>query len=143
MSIGRYKQLWQEHPKIRADFWRVARFGVVGTVCSAIHYGVYCLFLLFADANIAYTAGYAMGLVCNYALTTYFTFKQKPTKMNAAGFVGSHVVNYFMEIGLLNLFLWLDFSKWLAPVLVMAIAVPINFLMLHFVFLHRQKGTIS
>ena len=65
MSIGRYKQLWQEHPKIRADFWRVARFGIVGTVCSAIHYGVYCLFLLFADANIAYTAGYAMGLVCN------------------------------------------------------------------------------
>ena len=52
-------------------------------------------------------------------------------------------MNYFMEIGLLNLFLWLDFSKWLAPVLVMAIAVPINFLMLHFVFLHKQKGTIS
>ena len=49
-------------------------------------------------------------------------------------------MNYLMEIGLLNLFLWLDVSKWLAPILVMAIAVPINFLLLNVVYGGRSKG---
>jgi len=143
MSIGRLKQLWHGHPQAQSDFWRVVRFGIVGTLCSGLHYGVYCLFVLFCNANIAYTAGYAVGLVCNYALTAYFTFRQKPSKTNAAGFVGSHLMNYLMEIGLLNLFLWLGVSKWLSPILVMAIAIPINFLMLHFVFLHKRKKTTA
>lgn len=133
------KTYWKNHPSIQTDVWRIMRFGIVGTICSAIHYAVYCLFLLITNANIAYTAGYGVGLICNYVMTTYFTFHEKPTKTNAAGFVGSHIVNYFMEIGLLNLFLWLNIDKWLAPILVMAIAIPVNFLMLHFVYLHKRK----
>ena len=42
-----------------------------------------------------------------------------------------------MEMGLLNLFLWLGLSKWLAPIVVMAIAVPINFLLLNVVYKKR------
>ena len=94
MIVKQGKLWWQAHPQWHNGFWRVVRFGLVGTLCTALHYGVYCLFLLFANANIAYTAGYGVGLVCNYVLTTYFTFQKKPTKANAAGFVGSHVFNY-------------------------------------------------
>ncbi|MFC2440953.1 GtrA family protein [Segatella maculosa] len=130
------KRLWLRWQK---DFWRLFRFGITGTICSAIHYGIYCLCLLVAEANLAYTAGYVVGLVCNYGLTTYFTFKGKPTKGNAAGFAGSHLLNYLLEIGLFNLFLWLGAGKWLSPVLVMLIAVPINFVLLRLVFVRRQK----
>lgn len=122
----------------RTEFWRVFRFGVTGTVSSLIHYGIYCLALLWTGPNAAYTAGYLVGLVCNYVMTTFFTFRQHPSKRNAAGFAVSHAVNYLLEIGLLNLFLWLAVSRWLAPVLVMVIAVPANFLILHFVYLHRK-----
>ena len=134
-----FKAYGERHPKLRKDAGRIVRFGLVGTLCSLIHYGIYCLFLMFTNANVSYTAGYGVGLVCNYVLTTYFTFHKKPTKSNAAGFVGSHIVNYLMEIGLLNFFLWLGVSKWLSPILVMVVAVPINFLMLHFVYLHQRK----
>lgn len=139
MMIKKIKLYWQSHPSVQADIWRIVRFGIVGTVCSLIHYGIYCMCVLMSNANIAYTIGYIIGLVCNYVLTTYFTFNKKPTKLNAAGFVGSHIINYLMEIGLLNLLLWLDISKWLSPILVMIIAVPINFLMLHFVYLHKKN----
>ena len=92
----RIKELWQ---RWRKDFWRLFRFGITGTICSLIHYGIYCLFLLFTNTTIAYTAGYGVGLLCNYGLTTYFTFKGKPSKNNVAGFVGSHILNYLLEIG--------------------------------------------
>ena len=128
--------LWQ---RWQTDFWRVARFGLTGTLCSALHYGVYCLFLLFCSATLAYTAGYGVGLVANYALTTYFTFQKKPTKHNFLGFVGSHILNYFLEISLLHLFLWMAVNQWFAPILVMAIAVPVNFLLLRFIFVRNKK----
>lgn len=137
--INNLKAYWETHPTVRANVGRIIRFGIVGTFCSLVHYIIYCLCLLITNANIAYTAGYAVGLVCNYALTTYFTFHKKPTKTNVAGFVGSHILNYLMEIGLLNLFLWLHISPWFSPILVMVVAVPINFLMLHFVYLHQRK----
>ena len=112
--------LWQ---RWQNDFWRVARFGLTGTLCSALHYGVYCLFLLFCSATLA----------------TYFTFQKKPTKHNFLGFVGSHILNYFLEISLLHLFLWMAVNQWLAPILVMAIAVPVNFLLLRFIFVRNKK----
>jgi len=81
-----------------------------------------------------------VGLLCNYGLTTYFTFKGKPSKNNVAGFVGSHILNYILEIGLLHLFLILGISKWLSPILVMVIVVPINFVLLRLVFVKGKKG---
>ena len=86
-----------------------------------IHYGVYCLVLLVANANISFTAGYAVGFICNYFLTTFFTFRSKPSSRNAVGFGFSHLINYLLEIGLLNLFLWIGAGELLAPILVMII----------------------
>ena len=137
---NRIKKLIEIYNTRWPRFWQFFRFGIVGTICSGIHYGVYCIFLLFCNTTLAYTAGYAVGLVCNYGLTTFFTFQSKPSSMNAAGFVFSHVINYLLEIGLLNLFLWLGFSKWISPIMVMVIVVPINFMMLHFVYLHKKKS---
>ena len=84
-------------------------------------------------------AGYAVGFVCNYFLTTFFTFRSKPSSHNAIGFGFSHLINYLLEIGLLNLFLWIGAGELLAPILVMIIVVPINFLILHFVYIYKGR----
>lgn len=131
--------LWDEHPEWQEKFWQLVRFGIVGTVSSAIHYGVYCLVLLAANPTVSFTAGYAVGFVCNYFLTTFFTFRSKPSAKNAAGFGFSHLINYMLEIGLLNLFLWIGAGEFLAPLLVLIVVVPINFLILHFVYTCRNK----
>ena len=133
--IERYSR---EHPERMHDFWRLVRFSVTGTVSSLVHYGAYCIVLMWADATISYTAGYIVGLLCNYALTTFFTFHRRPSRRNALGFAGSHFLNYLLEIGLLWLFLWLGIGELLAPILVMAIAVPVNFLILRYVFVKSK-----
>ncbi len=137
--INKLRTSIANHPGWQEKFWQLFRFGIVGTICSGIHYGIYCMILLIANYNIAYTGGYLVGLVCNYGLTTFFTFKDKPSSKNVIGFGFSHLINYLLEIFLLNLFLWVGFSKWLSPILVMIIVVPINFLILHFVYKFSRR----
>jgi putative flippase GtrA len=92
------------------------------------------------NATIAYTIGYGVGLCLNYILTTFFTFKKQPSKRNAAGFVASHIVNYLLEIGVLNVFIWLGMDERLAGILTLIVVVPINFLILRFVFVQKQHN---
>lgn len=134
MAARKSSAFWKSHPKWREKFRQIVRFGLVGTLSSAIHYGVYCLLLQATNPNISFTGGYAVALICNYFLTTFFTFRSQPSPANAAGFSLSHIVNYLLEIGLLNLFLFLNVGELLAPILVMVIVVPVNFLILHFVY---------
>jgi putative flippase GtrA len=129
-------------PHWRERFGQLARFGIVGVVASGIHYGVYCLILLATGATMAFTVGYAVALVCNYFLTTFFTFRAKPSPKNMAGFGFSHLVNYLLQVALLNLFLWLDMGEHLAPIAVLAVAVPVNFTILRFVYRKRRKGRV-
>lgn len=133
------KAILDEHPDWQEKFWQFVRFAIVGTVSSLIHYGVYCLVLMTANATISFTAGYAVGFVCNYFLTTFFTFRSKPSSQNAVGFSFSHLINYLLEIGLLNLFLWVGAGEFLAPLIVLVIVVPVNFLILHFVYIYKRK----
>lgn len=114
------------------------RFVMVGIFATALHYGLYFVLQGTINVNVAYTLGYALSFIANFYLTAYFTFGRKPSWSKALGFGGAHLVNYLLHIGLLNLFIWLGVSKPLAPFPVFAIAIPINFLLVRFVF----KGKI-
>lgn len=110
------------------------RFVMVGIFATALHYGLYFVLQGTINVNVAYTLGYALSFIANFYLTAYFTFGRKPSWSKALGFGGAHLVNYLLHIGLLNLFIWLGLSKPLAPFPVFAIAIPINFLLVRFVF---------
>ena len=120
------------------ELGRIVRFGITGSLSTLIHYGAYLIALIWMVPTIAYTVGYGVGLCVNYIMTTFFTFKEHPSKKNAAGFVASHIVNYLLEIGILNLFLYYGMEKRLAGILVLIVVVPINFLILRFVFVRKQ-----
>ena len=114
------------------------RFVMVGILETALHYGIYFLLQRFINVNIAYTLGYALSFIANFYLTAYFTFGKKPSWSKAFGFGGAHLFNYLLHIGLLNTFLWLGLSKTLAPIPVFAIAIPVNFLLVRFVFKRKD-----
>lgn len=120
------------------QFPEFVRFVMVGVLATALHYGLYFVFQLLVNVNVAYTIGYVLSFIANFYLTAYFTFGKKPSWKKAVGFGGAHLVNYLLHIGLLNLFLWLGISKPLAPFPVFAIAIPVNFLLVRFVF--SKKG---
>lgn len=110
------------------------RFILVGVFATALHYGIYLLLQRLINVNIAYTLGYAFSFIANFYLTAYFTFGKKPSWGKAFGFGGAHLFNYLLHIGLLNIFLWLGLPKPFAPVPVFVIAIPVNFLLVRFVF---------
>ena len=122
------KFLLQRNPKS----FEFLRFGIVGFVALIILYVVYCLLLLWLEHNLAYTMGYVISFISNYILTVKFTFRTKASKKNGAGFALSHLINYLLQIGCLNFFIWLGMDKQVAPIPVFAICVPTNFIFVRF-----------
>lgn len=116
----------------------IIRFGIVGALATGIHYGVYWLLNGIINLNLAYTVGYFVSFVVNYILSAQFTFRKRKSVKNGFGFCGAHLFNYLLQMGLLNLFIWLGFSKSLAPVPVYCVAIPTNFIIVRFVF--RRAG---
>ena len=128
-----------ENNKLR----ELVRFCIVGVIAAGIHYLVYFLLQLIDGGSvwlsIAYTIGYIVSLVCNFFLTTYFTFRSKVSVKKAAGFSFGHIVNYTLHMVLFNLFISLGINRLIAPILVLMIAVPTNFTILHFVYRKNKE----
>ncbi len=126
----------------REKLMQFARFCIAGTLAAGVHYAVYYAMQLLLPGGfwltVDYTVGYIVSLVCNFFLTTYFTFRSRPSAGKAAGFGFSHAVNYTLHIALFNLFMAIGIHRLVAPVLVLMVAVPTNFLILRFVY--RKKN---
>ena len=123
--------------------YQFIRYCTVGSLAAGIHYGVYFVLQEYELVNLysAYTIGYATSFICNFFMTSYFTFRSNPSLKKALVFGGSHLVNYLIHMGLFNLFLFLDVNQEIAPLFVLAVAVPVNFVMLRFVFKHKKEQT--
>ena len=118
----------------RQTFYELIRFGIVGVIATAIHYGVYWLLMHWLYVTIAYSIGYVVSFVCNFLLTSYFTFRKRASVKKGLGFGVAHGVNYLLHVLFLHFFLWLGVSKSMAPSPVFAMVIPINFLLVRFVF---------
>ena len=60
--------------------YQFIRYCTVGSLAAGIHYGVYFVLQEYelVNLNIAYTIGYATSFICNFFLTSYFTFRSNP-----------------------------------------------------------------
>ncbi len=144
--------MFENISQYRTSLYQLLRFVVVGVLATAIHYGIYLLLLRMfsADAEpvqsgvasketLFYSIGYIISFVCNFAMTCLFTFRKKASVQRGVGFGLAHLVNYGLHVVLLNVFLWLGISNKLAPIPVFCIAVPVNFLLVRFVFNRNEK----
>lgn len=130
------KKMYQQVP---SHWQEMMRFCLVGGLATIIHYVIYLLLQLWIWKWVAYTIGYAMSFVINYLLTNYFTFKTKPSIKNGGGFFVSHAVNYGLHLLLLELFLCIGVSPVWAPIPVYCIVIPVNFLLVRFIFTQVGK----
>lgn len=112
------------------------RFGIVGVIATLIHYIIYWLLLNYLSATISYTIGYAFSFLCNFWLSSKFTFKTKATIKRGIGFGFSHFINYCLQIVVLNISLQIGIAEEIAPIPVYCICIPINFLLVRYVFKH-------
>lgn len=115
----------------------IIRFGIVGIVATAVHYGIYLILKMWIQVSVAYTIGYVLSFLVNFWLSNVFTFRTKPSWKNGFGFGVSHIINYVLHIVLLNIFIWLGMSSTWAPIPVLLIVVPVNFLLVRMVLRSR------
>lgn len=114
----------------------IIRFGIVGVVATIFHYVIYWLLLKKLPVNIAYTIGYVLSFLCNFVLTSYFTFKVHLTLARLLRFGLSHVLNWLVQICLLNILLCIGVSKMWVPVPVILSSFPICFFMTSYAMKH-------
>ena len=110
------------------------RFCLVGIIATALHYGVYLGLKNLINVTAAFVIGYGVSFIANYFLSAYFTFQRQTSFKTGVGFLCAHLVNLAIQTGLLHAFIHLGLSSTWAPIPVYAIAVPINFLLVRYVF---------
>lgn len=114
------------------------RFIITGAVATGVQYAIYYVLCHLMNPSIAFTIATVFFVLVNFVLTTYFTFHENPNWEKAGGFLLQQGMNYLLQLGFLNLFLWLNIPKELAPFPVFVIVLPINFIILRLIF--KKKG---
>lgn len=117
-------------------FGEIVRFGIVGCASALFLYLVYYLLLFVINHTIAYSVGYFISFLLNYYLSVVYTFKVHSKAQNFLGFTLSHVVNFTLQILLLNIFIYFGISAKIAPIPVLAICIPTNFILVRY-FLNK------
>ena len=115
------------------------RFVFVGAFGTGLQYGIYYLLLdvfqrqwpeVAILTSLAFTIGFVMEMSCNYFLTSFYTFKVRPTWKNAGGFLFGRAINYVIQLLLLNLLIWLHLSEEWSGIVAIALAGVINYFIL-------------
>ena len=115
------------------------RFVFVGTFGTGVQYGIYYLLLdIFQRqwpemgilTSVAFTAGFLIEMVFNYFLTNFYTFKTRQSWKNAGGFLLGRVLNYVIQLLLLNALVWLHMGEEWAGIVAIMLAGVINYFVL-------------
>ena len=124
------KELYRSDPK----YGQFLRFCINGVLAVCIQYAVYLVCIRWMNEFVANTIGYFISFCCNFVITSYWTFKSKPSWKRLTGFGGSHVINYLVQQMFLALCLYIGIGKEWPALFAIGSAVPVNFCLLHFVY---------
>ena len=114
--------------------YQAFRFSITGITAVIIHYSLYLVLCKWMTTLHAYIIGYVVSFVCNFLLTCVFTFHKCANLYRGIGFCFAHIINFCLQIGLFKLFLYIGMQPAIAPLPVLGITVPINFLLVRYVF---------
>ena len=115
----------------------IVRFALTGGFCTILQYGIYVVFVdaVKVPAVVSTIISYAISFIANFFLSSYFTFHKKPDAKKGIGFTLSHLINMGLQTGFVAIFQQL-IGKTLALLPALAICIPINYLLVRFVFTH-------
>jgi putative flippase GtrA len=121
-------------------FARFFRFILSGGLNTAITYAIYLLLLQQISYQISYTVAYVSGIVISYILNRAFVFRGHRGLRSILLFPLVYVAQY--GFGMLILWLWIDMAKLndkVAPLIVVAVTLPLTYVFSRFVFLGSKK----
>ncbi len=112
---------------INREFYRFIFWGGVNTLSG---YLIYALLLRFLPYLLSYTVAFIISIFVSYFLNSKFVFNQSLKLSKAIKYPLVYLVQYL--IGTASLYLLVQIlrvSKLLAPLLVVALTIPVTFLL--------------
>jgi putative flippase GtrA len=134
-------------PALSSRRWReFLCFALVGAANTILTYGLYLLYLCFVSYPTAYSASYLCGIFISYYLNARFVFRERLRLVKALQFPVVYIAQYLVGLAALYALVGLlHVDKRLAPLLVVALTVPVTYVLSRFVIKGRRsaatKGT--
>lgn len=120
------------------------RFLLAGAANTAASYALYLLLLGWLPPLPAYVAAYAAGIVLSYTLNALWVFRAGWTLRGLAAFPVVHAVQAILSIALFHLLVTrMGVPHQFAPLLVVAVTIPVTFLLARRVVRRRPSPPTS
>ncbi len=118
------------------------RFVAVGALNTGLTYGLYVALVHFIHYQLAYAVAYSTGIVLQFLLHSRFVFRVPLRATNVFGYPPIHLVLYGFGALLLHVLVArLGMNERLAPLLVIALSVPLSFALTRaWLGRHRRSG---
>ncbi|PKM77569.1 MAG: GtrA family protein [Firmicutes bacterium HGW-Firmicutes-15] len=105
-----------------------ASFLLCGAANTVLTYAMYAVFLLLMPYKLSYSLAYICGIIISYYLNSQFVFKEPVSLAKFLKYPVVYIVQYLL--GIVILYICVDvlaISKWLAPIVVIIISLPVTF----------------
>lgn len=117
----------RDYRKMTGEF---LRYLVMGGTNTIVAYAIYLLLLQWMRYEIAYSIGYAVGIVMAYALSAVFVFRQPMRKRSAMRFPLVYLAQFLISLGLLRLAVEvIHIPQWLALGFAVVLTIPVTFML--------------
>lgn len=116
------------------------RFLVVGCANTVFALSIYYLLNLFMHYQLAYGLAYVAGIFFSYWLNTRWVFKTAPNWKSFFSFPFVYLFQFALNIVLLHLLVEvLHWSEWFSPLAVIALGIPVTFVLSRYVIKRPAK----
>jgi putative flippase GtrA len=118
---------------------RILRFGVVGVINTAVYYACYLALKAFLPYLAAHVIAFVIAMIGSFFLNCLYTFRIKPTWRKFLLFPLSNLTNFVVtSVGLYVLVGRLHMNSTIAPLVAAAAAIPVTFVVAHYVLVDRH-----
>jgi len=132
--------LWKDMAR-RLNLRRLVTFGVIGVVNTGVYFGLYSLLHIFVEYLPAHIVAFVLSMIGSYFLNCWLTFRVSPGWRTFALFPLSNLANFVITtVGLQITVTWLAWNSQWAPLAVALIAVPVTYVVAHYVILGRRRS---
>lgn len=116
------------------------RFLIAGAINTGATYLLYLGLLFLMPYFWAYSITYMAGIGLGYLLNTHWVFKKTPSLRSVTAYPFTYALNYFLGVGALWLLVeLLHTPKEIAPLLVVALSVPVMYIVAKSIFLGKPN----
>ncbi|MGV9313319.1 GtrA family protein [Streptomyces sp. NPDC003691] len=120
---------------------QLVRFALVGAVNTGTYYGLYLLLLNVMPYVAAHVVAFVLSMIGSFFLTSYFTYRTRPTWRKFLLFPLSNLTNFTVTTsGVYLLVDVLGFDDRYAPLIAAAAAIPVTFVVSRTIMLRPEPG---